>query len=457
MATIDIDLTWMRIGKVGGAEQATYELIRGLSVVDRTHNYSLHVPRSTYYEWQFDSKFRHKVIFSDRVEAERRYLQKQPIQSQRSDLLHAPSGYLPSSWNARKLVVTIHDLQHLTFPQYFTVKDRSYRTEQLKKIIEKSNHLIAISSFTKNEVINHFGIDENKISVIWMSPDPLFANKHSISSTRRLCAKLGIVKPFLLYPAYPWIHKNHTRLLQAWGFFNSGRNKGNYQLVLTGKPLDEKHPAYNVLRENLASSEVVHLGYRSPHEMRCLYHAARALIFPSEFEGFGMPVVEAFLAGLPVAASSAASLPEIAGDGALFFDPKNVGLMADAMDRMLKDTSLRTRLVARGNARAKQFHPLRTAESTIAVYEKVLAENASFRFIRNYFVNTPSKFLPTKRFELFRHYARISERSARNQCWFKMLFSSFIATCLAPIYSIKRLAGGAYCHLEVFARRSFKG
>jgi glycosyltransferase involved in cell wall biosynthesis len=456
MATIDIDLSWMRIGKVGGAEQATYELIRGLSFMDRSQYYNLHVPRSTYYEWQLDSRFRHRAFFSDRIETERRNLQKQPIQPSVSDLFHAPSGYLPTTWRARKLVVTIHDLQHLSFPQYFSFEERSYREQQLKEIIERADHLIAISSFTKEEIIHYYGVDEDKVSVVWMSPDPLFAREHSVSASRRLCRKMGITKPFLLYPAYPWAHKNHTGLLQAWDFFDSGQNSGKYQLILTGKPLDKAHPAYTALRRSVATGGVVHLGFRSPYEIRCLYHAARALIFPSEFEGFGMPVVESFLAGLPVAASSVASLPEIAGDAALLFDQTNTESIAVAIDRVLNDAPLRTYLIARGFEKAAQFHPLRTTEGTIAVYKKVLGENDYRGRIRTSVVNAATKLPSSKRFELFRHYARLSERSAREQHWFQMLFASFIATCLAPIYSIKRLVGGAYCHLEVFVRRALR-
>lgn len=450
---IDIDLSWMRIGKVGGAEQATYELMRGISLLDRDHSYTLHAPRGTYYDWNFDHGFRHRVRFSDRIEEERRSLRGEAGGAIDADLLHAPSGFLPQAWNARRLVVTIHDLQHLSFPDNFSAAEQAYRDQQLATITRRADHLIAISEFTKSELIHHYGVDETRISVIWMSPDPLYAVPQPASRLRQVCRSMGIHKPFILYPAYPWAHKNHQRLLQAWQQRLARPGVEACQLVLTGRPFAADHPAHSLLQEAIASGSVLHLGYRSPREMRALFQAAHALVFPSQFEGFGLPVVEAFLAGLPVAASTAGSLREICGDAALLFDPTDTQAMAAAIDSIGNDRDLRHRLIERGRERGALFHPCLTASQTIAVYDRVLTGvgNSSGNTQRGKI--TPSPLRRSPRFEAFRHHARRAEALARSRQWWKMCAAAACAFCFAPIRAFQRLAGGAACHVEVYFRR----
>lgn len=158
MYRIGIDLSWMRTGKVGGVEQATYGLVKGLAALDHHNRYNLYCPRATYWDWDLPAGFRHQVSWTDRVVAEQRHrrdaylrrVERQPESVyRRLDLLHAPSGYLPDgAEQAARIVVTIHDLQQLHMPEFFTSEERDYRAAQLQRIVAQADHLLCISAFT---------------------------------------------------------------------------------------------------------------------------------------------------------------------------------------------------------------------------------------------------------------------------------------------------------------------
>jgi alpha-1,3-rhamnosyl/mannosyltransferase len=462
MPQIIIDLSWMRIGKVGGAEQATYNLIHGLSHIDSRNRYSLKCPRATFWDWKFPPNFKHRVSFSDRIQKERIFRRQMlwngPDSKNKlsisSDLLHAPSGYLPAKINSSKLVVTIHDLQHLAFPQYFTEDERKYRDSQLESIVRRADQIICISDFTKKCLITKFRIRESRVNVIWQAPDMQMSQKIETSHRKKGLQRLGIRAPFFIYPSYPWKHKNHTRLLAAWENLTACREVQKRTLVLTGAPLRKDHAAFPILQRLIAKNRVLHLGYRDPSEMRILFQSAEALIFPSEYEGFGLPIAEAFHAGLPVVTSNAGSLPEIGGDAAHYFDPNSIEAIERAIFTIANQPDLRQALAEKGRERSHLFSPLRCAASTLQVYAKALKLEPSTiddPADEKNFVKEPP--INGSRFEYFRKFSRRSEQAARVQSWILMVFFALLAFLVAPIRASKRLALGALCHLEVFAFR----
>jgi glycosyltransferase involved in cell wall biosynthesis len=179
--------------------------------------------------------------------------------------------------------------------------------------------------------------------------------------------------PFLFYPAHSWPHKNHARLLQAVDAI-ADELPNAMRVILTGDPLAADHPAAVLLRERpRLAARVVHLGYRSPLEVRALFQECTALAFPSLFEGFGMPVAEAIIAGKPVACSNAASLPEICGDAAVTFDPDDVDEMAARLLEVATTPALRASLAEAARRRRAVFSATDSAIKTLAVYEDVFA------------------------------------------------------------------------------------
>jgi glycosyltransferase involved in cell wall biosynthesis len=207
---------------------------------------------------------------------------------------------------------TIHDLQHEAFPQYFSRPQLAYRRRVYGRSVRASSMVIAVSKHVRDDLVARLGYPSEKVRVIYHGVDSRFTPDGRDR------------EPFLLYPANWWPHKNHERLLEAFAAVR--RKRPQLRLVLTGSG----HPGS--LPESVAS-----LGRISDAELLELYRSAAALVFPSLYEGFGWPPLEAMACGCPVAVSRVASLPEVCGDAAVYFDPASVDDIArgidDALDR----------------------------------------------------------------------------------------------------------------------------
>ena len=184
---------------------------------------------------------------------------------------------------------------------------------------------------------------------------------------------MGLRGRFLFYPAHCWPHKNHRRLIEAFQMVEA-ELPADIQLVLTGRQFDECHEARQLIEAKNLQARVVHLGYRSPLEIQALFSSAHALVFPSLFEGFGMPVAEAIIADCPVACSNTTSLPEIAGDAAVYFNPQSTKGIARALLEITTDEKLRAELVAASHRRKPVFSSRLSAIKTLSVYTRVFQE-----------------------------------------------------------------------------------
>jgi glycosyltransferase involved in cell wall biosynthesis len=181
---------------------------------------------------------------------------------------------------------------------------------------------------------------------------------------------MNLTAPFFFFPAHSWLHKNHARLVEAFQQVAS-ELPADIKLVMTGRPFPEDHPAAVLIRDNNLSSRVVHLGFRSPLEIRALFQGCLSLVFPSLFEGYGMPVAEAIIAGKPVLCSNVTSLPELAGDAAHTFDPKSVEEIAYSLLDVATKSELRLALLEAAKRRRALFSARRTAIQTMAIYQRV--------------------------------------------------------------------------------------
>jgi glycosyltransferase involved in cell wall biosynthesis len=362
------------------------------------------------------------------------------------DLLHAPSGYLPvGAEKASKIVVTIHDLQQLHMPEFFSGSERDYRFAQIERIKARADHLLCVSTFTRDDVHRRLGVAPERLSVAWPPIDPDLITAPPPNWRARLRRSLGLDGPYAFYPAHPWPHKNHLRLLAVWESLARKLPNG-WRLVLTGAPMPQEHPASALLARLQARGSVLHLGYRSPWEMRTLLHEAAFLLFPSEFEGFGLPVAEALLAGVPVACSDAGSLREVAGEAARYFDPRSVAGISDAILELASDPACRAALVAAAKARHHLFDSLGHARGALSAYARVLGDpRLGLECTR------PAAIPPTRsRHQRFRHWARRAETAGGTGKMLPLLAFSFIAAWHAPLRAARRLGGAGLCRLEVF-------
>lgn len=389
------DLRWMELGKAGGIEQATYELVSAISQLDRRNAYRIFAPRSACTEWDFPANFQVKLHYSDPVsrqfEVARSFLTNKLAESvgmhpvltphMRSlaayhqldfDMVHSVAGYTHPDMIGFPGVLTINDLQHLHYPQFFSPDEFAERERLYRESAERAKHIICISEFTRQDVHRQYGIPLEKMSTVWIIPSRNVWQPLSESARSTLLAGMQLTSttPFFFFPAHGWPHKNHARLFEAFARIAAELPAGT-QLVMTGRPLPAEHPAAILMRDHKLSTRVMHLGYRSPLEVRALFQGCLALVFPSLFEGFGMPVAEAIIAGKPVLCSNVTALPELAGEAALMFDPNSVEEIAQGLLDVATQPALRLALGAAAVRRRPLFSAGRSAVQTMAIYQRV--------------------------------------------------------------------------------------
>jgi glycosyltransferase involved in cell wall biosynthesis len=263
-----------------------------------------------------------------------------------------------------------HDLQHLHLPEFFSSWQRQRRERIYRTYSERAEAVVAMTSWGRRDFIENHGLAEGKVwvvpgaSVLPEYPAPTPADLEGMRE------RLSLPDAFLLYPAQPWPHKNHERLLAALALIRE-RTQSTIPLVCPGAPAGEFDRVRDRSRELGLEQTIVFPGFVSPKELRGLYELATALVFPSRFEGWGLPVCEAFSADLPVASSSATGLPDLVGDAGLIFDPESNEQIADAVQRIWTDEGLRRTLAERGRERSELFSWDRTARLFRAHYRRI--------------------------------------------------------------------------------------
>jgi glycosyltransferase involved in cell wall biosynthesis len=240
-------------------------------------------------------------------------------------------------------VVTLHDLQHRDLPGMFSRAERAYRALAYDRASTRADRVIVISEFVRDRAVAALGVDPERIRVVRQGLD------HDL-----LVPGGAEREPFLLYPARAWPHKNHATLFEAFALLR--RERPELRLVLTGD-------AFPLVPEGVEAR-----GRVSRAELVSLMQRASALVFPSLYEGFGLPPLEAMACGCPVACSNAAALPEVVGDAARLFDPRDAASIAGAVREVLDDPAP---WVERGLARAEGFSWDETARATDAVYAEL--------------------------------------------------------------------------------------
>jgi glycosyltransferase involved in cell wall biosynthesis len=266
------------------------------------------------------------------------------------DVVHYPLT-VPSPRVQVPTVVTLHDVQHRDLPEFFGPARRSFRRLAYDRAARAADAVIVTSEFVRGRAVEALGLDSQRIRVIPHAID------HSVFKPAP-----EELEPLVLYPARPWPHKNHARLFQAIAALRETRPQ--LRLVLTGGGLERLEPL---------PDGVENLGPVPAAQLASLYRRAACLVFPSLYEGFGLPPLEAMACGCPVAASSAGAIPEICADAAVLFDPTDVDAMAAAM---LEADGRRDELRELGLARAARYTWDETARLHEDVYREVAPRHA---------------------------------------------------------------------------------
>lgn len=286
------------------------------------------------------------------------------------DLFHATDHLLPRLARVRS-VFTLHDLVFRFYPHTHKALNRWFLTLMMPRFLKAADAVIAVSEHSKRDAIQIYGIDEAKITVIYEgvharfrreSADSMAAVRHRYGLPERYILSVGTIEP----------RKNLTSLLEAYHNLKKGRSESG--LVIVGKKGWLYADFFRRLHELGLEDEVLFPGFVPDDDLPAFYSAADLFVFPSLYEGFGLPVLEALACGTPVVASNAASLPEVAGEAALLVDPSSVEALVRAMLDVLNSSELRDDLRARGPIQAAKFTWQRAARETLAVYMSLFGD-----------------------------------------------------------------------------------
>lgn len=273
-----------------------------------------------------------------------------------ADVLFCPFTR-PSLYHREVPAVSIvHDLQHRYYPEFFTAEDLRYRDESLRQACRLAARIVCISQYVRNTLLESEPVSADRVEVI---PILLPHRFPKVTPTEEVAvlSRFGLVaNQFLLYPANFWQHKNHRRLLAGFQIFLERNRDSSLRLVLTGSsPVPERESLRQFCDDAHVSKAVVFSDYLPERDLGALMQTSKAIIFPSLFEGFGMPLVEGMAYGKPLLVSNTTSLPEIGGDAPLYFDPQDPNEIAAVIERLEYEPGLPLALSNRSTARLRTF------------------------------------------------------------------------------------------------------
>jgi glycosyltransferase involved in cell wall biosynthesis len=287
----------------------------------------------------------------------------------RGDIFHATEHLLPPM-RTQKSVFTIHDLIFRFFPEYHLPLNRWYLSLMLPRFMRRADAIIAVSENTRRDVSRLMGIPSEKIQVIYEGVHPCFHPIRDADEIARVCEKYRVPEKFILYLSTIEPRKNVVGLVQAFHALLA-QDATTPDLVIAGRKGWLYQPVFQHVHDLGLESRVHFTDWIEEVDAPTLISAAEMFVYPSLYEGFGLPPLEAMACGTPLICSNAASLPEVVGDAALLVNPKSVNEISAAMSRVLSDAALRDEMRAKGIARAAQFTWERAARETLAVYHQV--------------------------------------------------------------------------------------
>ena len=346
-------------------------LVRGLARLDHDHEYTLICQKKdAEFLGALGPNFHPWTDGSGNYSVQEQLTVPLDVWRTRPDLFHAPHYVLPPL-TPGKTVVTIHDCIHLRFPQYLPNKlAHMYARVFLSTAARKASRVITVSEASKRDIIGFLHTPADKVEVVYNGLDERVTSP-SAEYEARVRDRFQLDAPFVLYAGNIKPHKNVDRLIEAFALL---RQKGMTQvkLLLIGDDISKYSSLRRLVHRHQLHQQVRFLGFVSIETLAALYRLAQVFVFPSLYEGFGLPPLEAMANGTPVITSNVSSLPEVVGDAALMIDPNDAPGLADAMHRVLSDDALRADLVRRGLARVTAFSWERSVARTHDIYMDVV-------------------------------------------------------------------------------------
>jgi glycosyltransferase involved in cell wall biosynthesis len=285
------------------------------------------------------------------------------------DAVHDPTGTMSLLLTSAARILTIHDAIPYTYPCSSTRLDWFIHHAWLPWAVRAADAVLTDSARSREDIVTHLHVAPERVVVVPLAADRRFRPMEAVEVDPVL-RRYGVERPYILYVGSLEARKNLPRLLEAYARLRQW--SARWTLVIVGARRVKASPIFEAARRLCLEPHVRFTGYVDDDHLPALYAGADLFVFPSLYEGFGLPVLEAMASGTPVVTSNTSSLPEVAGDAALMVDPTCVEALAEAMQRVLSDENFRAALRQRGLQRAAGFSWERTARETVAVYEKVL-------------------------------------------------------------------------------------
>jgi glycosyltransferase involved in cell wall biosynthesis len=352
----------------GGNETYFRQLVRGLLQDTSDNHYNLlYAYSSAIREFEGDARFSFTRIPVNPVMRNAIAIPRL-LRQTRPQVFHCQ--YVKPPFVKTRTVVTIHDLAHEHHPEFFRPLEAFRLKQQVRRTAIRADHILTVSEFCAVDIARRLHVPREKITVAYQSAAPGFQPRDPSQCREQIAKTYGIDTPFILYVGRIQARKNLPRLVEAYARVR--RQGASAKLVLVGKMDWQSERLLEKVKELRLESAVIFPGYVAYDDLPLLYNAAELFVFPSIFEGFGLPVMESMASGVPTITSFGSSLEEVAGDGALLVDPNDTASIADAMSRILGDAGLRRELAARGLQRSARFQSGNLAQKTLDVYRSLL-------------------------------------------------------------------------------------
>lgn len=351
----------------------TYQLINSINSLDKVNNYLLFMPESCSCDIVFESNFDVKNItennkdnFWDEVNI------PNILQGSDIELYHVPQNGIGLPYDKRcSMIITLHDIIPYKMPETVGPNYLRIFLDQIPKIIPHCDGIITVSEYSKNDIIKEFNFPKEKVFVTHLAPENIYRPLNKEFSKKLIKDIYSIEGDFLLYIGGFSPRKNILGLIDAFSLLLSHTNR-KLNLVIAGK----KGISYNIYRNRAEElhieDRVIFPGFISMEHLPYLYNAAELFLYPSFYEGFGLPPVEAMACGIPVITSNTTSIPEIVGDSAILVDPNNTDEIYESMHKVIEDTKLKDTLILKGLVRSSGLTWEDTAKQTLIAYSKII-------------------------------------------------------------------------------------
>jgi glycosyltransferase involved in cell wall biosynthesis len=360
--------------RLGGNETYAINLIEALAQVDQSNQYTLYVTKPQAVE-RFANRWpnftvRQTLPHTPLVRIPltlSRELRRRPV-----DLLHVQ--YTAPPFAPCPVVATIHDLAFEHLPKTFNRRSWMQLRLTVRRTARRATQIITVSEYSRQDIIKTYGIAGDRITVTPEAASETLARLTDETNLQAVRERYGIERDYILSLCSIQPRKNLVRLIEAYSLLRRLHPEGKLpQLVLAGKRGWRDQETLRAAEAEKVSPAIRFTGYVSDEHLNALYSGATCFVYPSYFEGFGLPILEAMKCGAPVIAGNRTSIPEVAGEAALLFDPFDTSSLVEALKRVLNDSEFRRTLSARGLQRANEFHWKTTARLTLAAYEKATA------------------------------------------------------------------------------------